>query len=130
MVGSISVVYLDKQRLLYYTDTYSMSAVTVTDSTFEQEVLHSDTPVLVDFWAEWCQPCRLIGPMIEELADEFQGKIKIAKMNVDENLQTPSMFGIMSIPTIILFKDGKPGKTIVGAQGKDVYRQAIQEVAA
>lgn len=104
-----------------------MNAITLTDKTFEQDVLKSETPVLIDFWAEWCQPCQMIGPMIEELATEYGEKIKVMKMNVDENAETPGMFGIMSIPTILVFKGGKPVKTLVGVQGKDKYKQAIEE---
>jgi len=104
-----------------------MATLTLTDQSFEQEVLKSDTPVLVDFWAEWCQPCQMVGPVIEELAKEFEGKIKVGKMNVDENATVPGTFGIMSIPTILLFKEGKPVKTLVGVQSKDTFKQAIQE---
>lgn len=107
-----------------------MNAAILTDKTFEQDVLKSDAPVLVDFWAEWCQPCQMIGPMIEELAGEYGEKVKIFKMNVDENAETPGMFGIMSIPTILVFKGGKPVKTLVGVQGKDKYKQAIEEALA
>ena len=90
----------------------------VSDATFGEEVLNSKEPVLVDFWAEWCGPCRAIGPVLEELSTELQGKVKIVKMNVDENQQIPAQFGIRSIPTLMLFKDGKLASQKVGAAPK------------
>ncbi|MEX2007281.1 MAG: thioredoxin, partial [Candidatus Levyibacteriota bacterium] len=87
-----------------------------TDANFESEVLKSEVPVLVDFWAPWCAPCRIVSPIVEELAKEYEGKLKIGKLNVDENPQAAQNFGVMSIPTIILFQNGKPGKTMIGAQ--------------
>ena len=88
--------------------------VAVTDGTFEAEVLQSSTPVLVDFWAEWCQPCKMIAPHLEKIAQEQEGKLKIAKVNVDENPQMMGAFRIRGIPTLILFKDGQPVETLVG----------------
>ena len=90
----------------------------VTDETFETEIMNADLPAMVDFWAEWCGPCRMVGPMVEELAAQYKGKIKIAKMDVDKNRQTPGKFGIRSIPTLILFKGGQVAQTIIGAQPK------------
>jgi thioredoxin 1 len=90
----------------------------VTDDTFEPEVLKSDTPVLVDYWAEWCGPCKSIAPILDEVAKEYEGRLKIAKINVDENQQTPAKFGIRGIPTLMLFKDGQLAATKVGALSK------------
>ncbi len=90
----------------------------VTDGNFEEEIVNSDIPAMVDFWAEWCGPCKMVGPVVEELAQEYKGKIKIAKMDVDTNRDTPAKFGIRNIPTLILFKDGEVAKMIIGAQPK------------
>ena len=95
-----------------------MSTSKVTDATFEADVLKSTEPVVVDFWAEWCGPCKMIGPSLEEIATEMAGKVKIVKMNVDENPGVPGTFGIRSIPTLILFKDGKAASQKVGAAPK------------
>lgn len=99
----------------------------LTDDTFQKEVLESKTPVLVDFWAEWCQPCLMIAPVLDELASEYGEKIKFTKLNVDENINTPGTYGVMSIPTLIVFKEGKPFKTMIGVQGKDTLKKAIDE---
>lgn len=107
-----------------------MEPQTLTDSTFEKEVLQNDIPVLVDFWAEWCQPCKMVGPLVAEFAKEYTGKLKVGKVNVDENTQAPGNYGVMSIPSLILFKGGKPVKTLIGVQPKDVFKQAIDEVIA
>jgi len=100
----------------------------ITDQNFDQEVLKSEMPVLVDFWAPWCGPCRAVSPIIDELEKEYKEKIKVVKINVDENQTTPSKFGIMSIPTIMIFKNGNPVKSMVGAQGKEALKTAIDEV--
>ena len=100
----------------------------VTDDTFEDEIMNSDVPAMVDFWAEWCGPCKMIGPLVEELADEYKGKIKVAKMDVDQNRQTPIKFGIRNIPTLILFKEGKVVNTIVGAQSKSNLQAELKKL--
>ncbi|MFZ2776586.1 MAG: thioredoxin TrxA [Candidatus Rickettsiella isopodorum] len=95
------------------------STITLNDASFEKEVLQVDSqPVLVDFWAEWCSPCKVITPILEEVAQKYQGKIKIGKLNVDENPNTPAKHGVRGIPTLILFKDGKALETKVGALSK------------
>ncbi|HBI37605.1 MAG: thioredoxin [Spirochaetes bacterium GWF1_31_7] len=96
-----------------------MSYVVLTDDNFDNEVLTSELPVLVDFWAPWCGPCKMIGPIIEELAKEYSGKVKICKCNVDENQSAPAKYGIRSIPSLIVFKDGKEVKQAVGSQPKE-----------
>lgn len=107
-----------------------MADQTFTDPKFQQEVLQSDKPVVVDFWAPWCGPCKMVSPTIEELAKDYEGKVVVGKMNVDENPQTAGQYGIMSIPTVMVFKGGKPVKAMVGAQGKESYKKAIDEAIA
>lgn len=106
-----------------------MAAISeVSDSTFEAEVLQSATPVLIDFWAPWCGPCRAIAPVVEELAREYAGRLKVVKMNVDDNPQTPAKFGVRGIPNLIVFKGGKVAEQIVGAVPKARLAKAIDAV--
>jgi thioredoxin 1 len=98
--------------------TVSDDIIYVTDATFESEVLNAPDPVLVDYWAEWCGPCKMIAPILDEIANEYAGKIRIAKLNIDDNPQTPPKYGIRGIPTLMLFKDGQVEATKVGALSK------------
>jgi len=100
----------------------------VSDATFEDEIVKAELPAMVDFWAEWCGPCKMVGPTVEALAKEYEGKIKIAKMDVDENRQTPARFGIRSIPTLILFKEGKVAQTLVGALPKGDIEKELRKL--
>lgn len=100
----------------------------VSDADFDKEIVRADMPAMVDFWAEWCGPCKMVGPTVEALAKEYEGKIKIAKMNVDENRETPAKFGIRSIPTLILFKEGKVFHTIVGALPKADIEKELKKL--
>ena len=100
--------------------------ITLTQDNFEAEALKSATPVLVDFWAEWCGPCKAIGPALEEIGGELAGKLTIAKVNIDENPMTPNQFAVRGIPTLILFKDGKPVDTLVGARPKSALKAWIE----
>ncbi len=100
--------------------------IEVTDATFEERVVNADTPVLVDFWAEWCGPCKMIAPVLEELASEMDDKLVIGKLDVDENQSTAMAFGVMSIPTLMLFKGGEPVATMVGFQPKEQLKSKIQ----
>ncbi len=102
-----------------------MKTITITDENFNEEVLKSDKPVLIDFWATWCGPCKMIAPIVEELVDEYDGKAKIGKLDVDNNQQTAIKFGVRSIPTILIFKDGKLKETIIGAVPKGQIVQKL-----
>lgn len=105
-------------------------ALTVTDASFEQEVLKSNTPVMVDFWAEWCGPCKMIAPILDEIAQEFDGRIKVAKLDVDSNNKTAGRYNIMSIPSLLFFKDGQLVDQIVGAMPKSQLTTRLEKVLA
>ncbi len=102
-----------------------MNLVEVTDSNFQTEVLKSDKPVLLDFWAEWCGPCKMIAPVVEELAKEYDGKLKVGKVDVDANQQTSMQYGIRSIPTLLIFKGGKVVDQLVGAVPKKMLAEKV-----
>jgi thioredoxin len=102
----------------------------ISDDSFENEVINSDLPVLIDFWAPWCAPCRAIGPVVDELAKDYEGKLKVVKMNVDENPLTPSRYGVRSIPNLLLFKNGQVKDQIIGAVPKGHFVQAIDKLVA
>ncbi len=106
-----------------------MSEVITTDASFEKDVLKSAEPVLVDFWAPWCGPCRILGPIVEKLAGEFAGKVKVAKLNVDENPVTAQNYGVMSIPTLIMFKGGQVLEQLVGVQQEAALREKLNNLA-
>jgi thioredoxin 1 len=103
----------------------SANTVAVTDDSFETDVLKASGPVLVDFWAEWCGPCKMIAPALEEIGAEYAGRVTVAKVNIDENPQTPNNYGVRGIPTLIMFKDGKPLATKVGAAPKSALKEWV-----
>jgi len=102
--------------------------ITLTDDNFKKEVLESDKPVLVDFWAAWCAPCLMIATVIEELAGEYEGKVKVGKVNTEDNATITGQYGIISIPTLIIFKEGKPVDQIIGVVSKDVIKKKLDAV--
>jgi len=104
--------------------------VEVSDAQFETEVLKSDLPVLVDFWAPWCGPCRMVAPIVEELAQEYEGKVKFVKVNTDENMETAVRYGIRSIPTLLLFKDGQVVGSVIGFRPKSELKKLIDKALA
>lgn len=105
-----------------------MTDIKVTDANFQQEVLKSAIPVLVDFWAVWCGPCQMQGPIIEDIAKTMEGKIKVGKLNVDENPTTAQTYGVMSIPTLMIFKNGEVVKQMIGLQNKDLLVSEINKI--
>ncbi len=100
----------------------------ITDAEFETEVLNADTPTIIDFWAEWCAPCRAISPIVKDLADQFDGKVKVVKMNIDENPGTPGKFGVRAIPTVLAFKGGTVVDQITGARPKSAFEEMAQKL--
>ncbi|MCA9408730.1 MAG: thioredoxin [Candidatus Omnitrophica bacterium] len=102
-----------------------MAAIEVNDKSFEKEVLKADTPVLVDFWAEWCGPCKMISPIIDDIAGDLAGKLKVVKVNVDESQELAGQYNVMSIPTLLIFKKGSPVEQVIGAMGKDQLMEKI-----
>jgi thioredoxin 1 len=100
----------------------------VTDQTFEEKVIQSEQPVLVDFWAPWCGPCRMVAPIVDQLADEYEGKLTVLKLNTDENPQVATKFGIRSIPTLLFFKDGEKVDQVIGYQAKKQLQQRLDKV--
>jgi len=102
--------------------------IAVSDDTFDDEVINSEVPVLVDFWADWCTPCKMIAPIVEDLAEEYDGKIKFAKLDVDSNPNTATTYGVRSIPTLLIFKSGSPVDQVVGAIPKNVLKRHLENV--
>jgi thioredoxin 1 len=105
-----------------------MKPITITDANFESEVMKSDKPVVIDFWAAWCGPCKMIAPIIEELAGDYEGRAKIGKLDVDENQQTAIKYGVRSIPTVLIIKNGELKDTIIGAVPKSVFISKLEAV--
>lgn len=105
-----------------------MAEIEVDSATFQSEVAGSELPVLVDFWADWCAPCRMLAPIVEELAEEYEGRLKVARLDVDANPDLASQFGVMSIPTLLIFKEGAPVERLVGYRPKEQLKRAIDKV--
>ncbi len=105
----------------------SEDVISVADSNFDAVILKSETPALVDFWASWCAPCRAIAPIVDEIAAQYKGRVRVAKMNVDENQSTPGKYGVRGIPTLILFKDGKVVDQLVGAVPKSQIKELVEK---
>jgi thioredoxin 1 len=105
----------------------SNAILEVTDANFDQEVLNSESPVLIDFWAAWCGPCRALAPVVDEIASSYQGRVKVAKMDVDKNMSTPQRYGVRGIPTLLIFKGGQVREQIVGFVPKEQIAQALEK---
>lgn len=105
-----------------------MADLIITDQNFEEQVVKSKLPVVLDFWATWCPPCKMIEPIVDELAKEFDGKVVVGKIDADEYPEVAAQLNVMSLPTMVFFKNGQPVKSLVGAQGKQIYKQAIEEL--
>jgi thioredoxin 1 len=105
----------------------SEHVTTLTDATFDEEIAGSAAPILVDFWAEWCGPCKTVAPILDEIANENAGKLRVGKLNIDDNPELAQRYGVMSIPTMIVFRDGEPAKRMVGAKGKGQLLQELSE---
>lgn len=105
-----------------------MAEVVLTDQNFKSEVLESKLPVLVDFWAEWCAPCRMVAPVVEKIAKEYGDRLKVGKLNVDDNSQTPQQYGVQGIPTLILFKSGQVANQLVGYQSEQKLKSAVDSI--
>lgn len=105
-----------------------MKTITITDDNFESEVINSDLPVLIDFWAVWCGPCKIIAPVVEQLAEEYDGKLKVGKLDVDNNQESSIKYGVRSIPTLLLFKNGQVKDTIIGAVAKQQIVQKVNSI--
>ncbi len=124
-MGNDDTIAVNEISIRSYLIMDAKEPVAVTDATFEEEVEKSSLPVLLDCWAPWCGPCRMLEPIIEQLAEELDGRIKVAKLNVDESTQTAVKFGIMSIPTMLIFKDGEVVDKLVGAQSKEAIEKRL-----
>jgi len=118
---------LEKVSTVTRLDVGELNILKIGDSTFEQEVLNSDLPVVVDFWAEWCAPCKIVAPILADIAQEYKGKIKIVKLNVEDNSEIPRQYGIRSIPTLIIFQNGQKVDALVGALPKATLINAIEK---